>query len=104
MCDTIDVEKFEIEVLRESPPKGVLAFANIQMGEMKIKGFVIAEGQDRNNPRQINQYVRAPSSPKRFGHQRIYFWIEDDEKWARLQERILAKFREEEAEEELPFG
>lgn len=93
MCDSLDIEKLKIEV--SVCPRGskMLALATIQIMEMRIKGFVVAEGPDRDTG-EMNLYVTPPkASNRRPGkRQTEYFFLEDKNKWRRLQERIIETY------------
>lgn len=93
MCDTIDVETLKIEVAKQPENSKMLALVTIQLMEMRIKGFVVAKGVDRETG-EINLYVTPPkASNRRPGkRQTEYFFLEDKSKWKRLQERIIEAY------------
>ena len=97
MCDSLDVEKLKIEVTKRPPGDKMLALATIQLMEIKIKGFVVAEGPDRDTG-EMNLYVTPPkASNRRPGkRQTEYFFLEDPIKWKKLQDRIIETYVESE--------
>lgn len=92
MCETLNIENIKIEVSKR-PSGKMLGLATIQIMEMRIKGFVIAEGPDRNSG-EVNKYVTPPKAgTHRPGKKPTeYFFLEDPVKWKRLQERILEEY------------
>lgn len=95
MCDTLDLEKLKIEITKRPAGDKMLALATIQLMEIRIKGFVVAEGPDRDTG-EINLYVTPPkASNRRPGKKQTeYFFLEDRKKWKKLQEMIIEAYVE----------
>jgi hypothetical protein len=94
MWDTIDVEKFTIEVSKSPAGSKMLALITIQYLEMRIKGFVVAEGVDRNTG-VVGLYVTPPKAGNRRPGKKptMYFFLEGEGKWERLHERMLEAYK-----------
>jgi hypothetical protein len=104
MCETLDLKKLKIEVTPRPVGDKMLALATIQLMEIRIKGFVIAEGPDRDTG-DLQLYVTPPkASNRRPGKKQTeYFFLEDREKWKELQEMIIKKFEESESKKSISY-